>query len=78
MLSLPNTTQIPAVDRELDKLQKASREPSPLLITMDQWNAAPAKPQDGMIAYADGTNWNPGGGGQGFYGYYGGAWNRLG
>ena len=37
---------------------------------------APAKPSDGMIAYADGTNWNPGSG-AGFYGYQAGAWVKL-
>ena len=30
-----------------------------------------------LVAYADGTNWNPGGG-EGIYAYYSGAWNKLG
>lgn len=38
--------------------------------------SAPASPANGMIAYADGTSWNPGSG-QGFYGYEGGAWVKL-
>jgi len=37
----------------------------------------PAPAEDGMIAYADGVNWNPGSG-EGFYGYYNGAWHKLG
>lgn len=40
-------------------------------------NEAPTKPRTGQIVLADGTNWNPGSG-QGFYGYYGGAWHKLG
>ncbi len=38
--------------------------------------AAPAKPENGVIVYADGTNWNPGSG-EGFYGYQAGAWVKL-
>lgn len=36
----------------------------------------PAKPEDGVIAYADGSNWNPGSG-LGFYGYENGSWVKL-
>ena len=43
---------------------------------LDVTNVAPDKPRDGMIRYADGTNWNPGSG-EGIYAYYGGAWNKL-
>ncbi len=39
--------------------------------------AAPARVKEGMIVLADGTTWNPGSG-AGFYGYYGGAWHKLG
>lgn len=46
---------------------------------LDLDNKAPAKPQDGMLAYADGTNWNPDStNGEGFYGYWAGAWHFLG
>ncbi len=38
--------------------------------------AAPQRPRDGMIVYADGTVWNPGQG-VGFYGYQAGAWVKL-
>lgn len=44
---------------------------------VEELNVAPAKPRAGDIALADGTNWNPGSG-AGFYGYYGGAWVKLG
>lgn len=35
------------------------------------------KPRAGMVVLADGVSWNPGAG-AGFYGYYGGAWVKLG
>lgn len=38
--------------------------------------AAPVGPQDGWIAYADGTIWNPGAG-RGLYGYSSGAWHKI-
>ena len=38
----------------------------------------PPKPRTGMVVLADGTDWNPGGTGAGFYGYYGAAWHKLG
>lgn len=45
---------------------------------LDETHVAPDKPRDGDIRFADGTNWNPGAGGQGFYGYYNSTWNKLG
>jgi hypothetical protein len=36
------------------------------------------KPRDGDMRYADGVDWNPGSGGEGFYAYYNNTWNRLG
>lgn len=44
---------------------------------IDETNVAPTKPRTGDIRLADGTDWNPGSG-AGFYGYYGGAWVKLG
>lgn len=38
--------------------------------------AAPARPREGAIANADGTNWNPGGG-AGLYQYLSSAWVKL-
>lgn len=37
---------------------------------------APAKPREGMLAIADGTEWNPGSG-KGLYEYRTGAWVKL-
>lgn len=39
--------------------------------------AAPAKPRDGDIRYADGTTWNPGSG-AGVYYFNGSIWKLLG
>lgn len=38
--------------------------------------AAPVKPRDGMVVYADGTQWNPGSG-KGTYEYRTSAWYKL-
>ncbi len=38
--------------------------------------AAPVKPQEGHLAWADGTNWNPGSG-AGMYEYKAGSWVKL-
>ena len=37
---------------------------------------APTRPRNGMIVYADGTQWNPGAG-EGHYGYINGVWTKL-
>lgn len=39
-------------------------------------NVAPTRPTEGMVAFADGTNWNPGAG-KGLYKYQAGAWIAL-
>ena len=44
----------------------------------DVSNVAPSKPRTGDIRYADGSNWNPGGTGEGVYIYLStGAWSKL-
>lgn len=45
-------------------------------VTLEQLTAAPARPHDGMLVYADGVHWNPGAG-VGFYGRQAGAWVKL-
>lgn len=52
--------------------------PDPRVISIDQTVSAPTKPRAGDIRLADGSGWSPGGGGAGYYGYYGGAWVKLG
>jgi hypothetical protein len=44
---------------------------------LEETNVAPAKPRNGDIRYADGTNWNPGGTGEGIYAYTNDAWAKL-
>lgn len=43
---------------------------------LEPQGAEPARPRNGMIAYANGTTWNPGAG-EGFYGRVAGAWVKL-
>ena len=35
------------------------------------------KPRDGDIRYADGTDWDPGGTGEGIYAFFNDTWNKL-
>ena len=76
MTYTPGRVPDPDVQVELEQVALELERPEPAYVTLTQWNAAPAKPVDGMIAYADGTNWDPGSG-QGLYAYYGSAWNYL-
>jgi hypothetical protein len=39
-------------------------------------HVAPTKTQEGSLVFADGTDWNPGGG-RGMYEYRGGTWQKL-
>jgi hypothetical protein len=47
------------------------------IMRLEETNVAPAKPRNGDIRYADGTNWNPGGTGEGIYAYTNDAWAKL-
>lgn len=60
--------ELEAVERGLNQIG---------MVEFQELNAAPTKFRPGMVVLADGTNWNPGSG-AGFYGYYGGAWHKLG
>jgi len=60
-----------------DELQRiATALTAPGVLNFDIQKIAPAKPQDGMFAMADGTAWNPGAG-AGPYVYFTGAWHKL-
>jgi hypothetical protein len=63
------------VSRELRKVQAALE--TGLMRHVEFLNVEPAKPREGMIRGADGTNWDPGGG-TGVYAYYDSTWNKLG
>ena len=43
----------------------------------DEGGTNRGKPRNGDIRYADGTNWNPGGTGEGIYAYTNGSWAKL-
>jgi hypothetical protein len=47
------------------------------ILELNKRTSAPTSPSDGMVAYADGTGWDPGGG-EGIYAYYNSTWNKLG
>lgn len=61
-----------------DQLRRIAAElvtPQPRVVQLQVLGVEP-RARDGMIAYADGTQWNPGSG-VGFYGYQNGAWVKL-
>ncbi len=66
----------PDIRRELERVADELREPRPFVLQFQQLYAAPQNPQVGMLAWADGTSWNPGAG-AGLYEYRGGAWNKV-
>lgn len=57
-----------------EELQKISAAVQALAAGhLDKTHVAPTKPRDGDVRYADGTNWNPGGG-KGLYMHNGTTW----
>jgi len=65
------------VREDLERVKDTLRNPDHESMFLAQRNVAPAKVTDGMVVYADGTNWNPGSG-EGAYIWYAAAWNFLG
>lgn len=64
------------VNTELKRISEATDVPSEL--RLNERNSAPARPREGTIVYADGTNWEPvSDGGEGYYGYTNGVWVPL-
>lgn len=74
--------QVPAgptadfLQQEFDNIAREMMGPNDF-VQLRMLYAAPSRPREGMVVLADGTTWNPGSG-QGFYGYYASAWNKLG
>jgi hypothetical protein len=62
------------LERELMQISRAFRETTTLELR-PVYNE-PARRVEGMIVFADGTEWDPGGG-QGVYVYAGGVWVKL-
>lgn len=62
------------VRTEFERLAKELNET--IALDLRPVHREPVRPREGMIAYADGTDWNPGGG-KGSYEYRGAAWFKL-
>lgn len=62
------------VQDELIKVEQAGDKVAE--VRFDVRDVEPEKRRDGMVAFADGTNWNPGAG-RGLYVRTGGAWVKL-
>lgn len=67
----------PFVQREFQRVQEALET----VHQFDVLHVEPAKPRVGLVAYADGTDWDPdsGGahGGEGLYVYTSAGWKKL-
>lgn len=63
------------VGDELQSVAQAQSDPVDF-VQFNVLHAAPARPREGMVAFADGTDWAPGVG-AGLYQYVGGAWAKL-
>ena len=74
---VPGAVEDVATQVELEAVSRETREPRPEFgVVLPQLNAAPSRVEDGLVVYADGTNWDPGSG-EGVYAYYNSTWNKL-
>jgi len=64
------------LSNQFRRIASSLLDPTPRTVTLAVLGTAPARPRDGMIVYADGTSWNPGGG-AGVYARVSGAWVKL-
>ena len=62
--------------KEFNKIAAELAHVTSPAVRIEVRNVAPAKPREGDIYHADGTNWNPGSG-AGLYEYVGSAYNKL-
>lgn len=74
MAGLPDSSfagvmqRLQRAESRLDELERRVRK---------VWHAEPDKLEEGLIAFADGTDWDPASAGAGFVQYVGGAWVAL-
>lgn len=61
---------------EIERLNDALESPFTHQL-LEKLHVEPTRLRDGFVAYADGTDWNPGSG-EGVYVYYASAWHKLG
>jgi hypothetical protein len=59
---------------ELERLSRSLQET--IALDLRPVHREPDRPREGMIVYADGTDWNPGAG-KGSYEFRGAAWFKL-
>jgi len=59
------------IDRELSRVGNAFNSAT---LKVEMLAVEPMKPRDGLIAGADGVNWDPGSG-EGIYVWFNGVWN---
>lgn len=62
------------VEHELQEIAKALQQFTTLRLLV--LHEAPERPREGLLAAADGSDWDPGSGG-GIYAYFGGSWVKL-
>ena len=70
----------PWLQTETTKIAVDANFPTPVILALQATANEPEKPRAGMVVFvspATGAAWDPGSG-EGFYGYYNGAWRRLG
>jgi len=77
MAYTPGTVAQADVQAELYRVSRELQAPALDYLSLKVWHATPARPFEGMVVLADGTDWDPGSG-AGVYWYDGAAWNHLG
>lgn len=73
----PGDVKSDELRRELNSIYQASQRADPY-VSLQPIGTEPVKAQEGEVRYANGTGWNPGGTGKGWYGWDGSAWVKLG
>jgi hypothetical protein len=61
-----------------DELQRIAQEMvRPVGLQFEVLHEEPPRPAEGLLVFADGTDWNPAGAGAGLHQYVGGVWDKL-